>query len=297
MMSDAQKAAARRSHTVVFYHGSCPDGATAAAVAAKKLGTRGVFFKSCYYGDDDLPDCTGKDVYVLDYSFSWDVTEKITSVCKTFTLLDHHETSARKLYGFNCTCGKLHFDMQKSGARLAWDHFFPNQDVPWLVKYVEDRDLWKWEFPETAAVLAMVDLKYGHDDFRKLIELLDITEHELQTQFRFAEQGQMLLDYRAKLYEEILRDAIEITLDGHKTLAVQAPASLTSEVGQMLHQKTGTFGLVWRITSSGVKCGLRSNDDFACNTIAEKFGGGGHPQAAGFLLKASQLADLLNSQL
>lgn len=40
---------------------------------------------------------------------------------------------------------------------------------------------------------------------------------------------------------------------------------------------------------------LRSNNDFPhCTTLAEAFGGGGHPYAAGFKLKSAQLEDVLS---
>lgn len=40
-----------------------------------------------------------------------------------------------------------HFDMDKSGAALAWEFFFPGKEAPRLIKFVEDQDLWRWEVP------------------------------------------------------------------------------------------------------------------------------------------------------
>jgi hypothetical protein len=48
--------------------------------------------------------------------------------------------------------------MNKSGARLAWE-FFPDKPVPGLIRYVEDRDIWKWEFPESPAFLAALEME------------------------------------------------------------------------------------------------------------------------------------------
>jgi oligoribonuclease NrnB/cAMP/cGMP phosphodiesterase (DHH superfamily) len=74
-------------------------------------------------------------------------------------VLDHHKSAAEKLTGYQCRCGVVHFDMNKSGARLAWEFFHPDKPVPGLIRYVEDRDIWKWEFPESPAFLAALEME------------------------------------------------------------------------------------------------------------------------------------------
>ena len=49
--------------------------------------------------------------------------------------------------------------MNQSGAMLAWKFFFPEQAVPDLIRFVQDRDLWNWAFPESAAFLSALDLE------------------------------------------------------------------------------------------------------------------------------------------
>ena len=41
--------------------------------------------------------------------------------------------------------------MEKSGARLAWEHFYPNEPLPWPLRHVEDQDLWRFALPATRA--------------------------------------------------------------------------------------------------------------------------------------------------
>ena len=56
-----------------------------------------------------------------------------------------------------------------------------------------------------------------------------------------------------------------------------------------------TFGLVWEEKEDGmVACSLRSVKPFRVKEMAEKFGGGGHGQAAAFRLASKQdLEELL----
>ena len=58
---------------LVMYHGSCYDGFTAAWVFRKFWGNDDIEFHPMNYGDEDVPDCKGRRVWVLDFSFPRDV--------------------------------------------------------------------------------------------------------------------------------------------------------------------------------------------------------------------------------
>src|SRR3989344_4440253 len=57
-------------NTLVFYHGNCRDGFTAAWAAWKKLGDSADYIPMVYsrFSPDKLPDTSGKDVYFLDFT-------------------------------------------------------------------------------------------------------------------------------------------------------------------------------------------------------------------------------------
>lgn len=71
---------------------------------------------------------------------------------------------------------------------------------------------------------------------------------------------------------------------GWQGIAANCPPHLTSDVGHELSTQSGTFGLCWTLSQTGLiaKCSLRSNGDYDVSTIAKVFGGGGHRNAAGF---------------
>lgn len=56
---------------------------------------------------------------------------------------------------FPANC-EIRFDMNKSGGRLAWEHFFPGKPSPWLVDYTEARDLWTFHLPFSKEVSAAI---------------------------------------------------------------------------------------------------------------------------------------------
>ena len=281
---------------LVIYHARCPDG-FGAALAAWLFYEGCAEFRACDHGEiqtvDELPPLDGRAVYILDFSFPPELMHAIEARAAKLVMLDHHKSAADKLTGFACRCGVVHFDMAKSGARLAWDFFQADRALPALVRYVEDRDIWTWQYPESAGFLAALDME-AHD-FERWAQIASFTEDELA---EFMLRGQAMDEKFRKLAEGIAAQAEPLVFNGQTGLMVNAPGVFHSLVGEMLSQKSGTFALMWSAAPGGVvKAGLRSQRGYDCIPLAESMGGGGHAQACGFRMKADRLPALLAGQL
>lgn len=278
---------------LVLYHGhNCPDG-FAAALAAWLYFDGKAEFLGLDHGDvksvDDLPALNGRAVYILDFSFSSDILRNIEARAAKLVLLDHHKSAADRLHGFACHRGVVHFDMHKSGAHLAWEFFLPEQALPDLVRFVEDRDIWVWQYPQSAGFLAALDMEPF--DFVRWREIVSFSAAQLSN---YIERGCAMDEKFNKLASDVAEGAQALTFSGIKGLMVNAPGAFHSVVGDMLSKKSGTFALMWNIDESGVvKAGLRSQGNFNCIALAESVGGGGHAQACGFKLNARRLPELL----
>lgn len=280
---------------LVIYHGRhCPDGFGAALAAWLFYGDAAEYL-ALDHGQvqslDDLPALAGRAVYILDFSFGPELLRAIDNQAAKLVLLDHHKSALDKLDGFACRCGVVHFDMAKSGARLAWEFFHPERDVPALLQYVEDRDIWKWEFPESAPFLAALDME--RQDFGRWREIAGFDTDQL-AQF-MARGGAMDEKYR-KLAADIASAAQPLVFNGVEGLMVNAPGLFHSLVGDLLSAQSGTFALMWSAGSGGVKVGLRSQRHFDCIPLAESLGGGGHAQACGFKVGVERLPELLSGR-
>ena len=67
-----------------------------------------------------------------------------------------------------------HFDMERSGAGMTWDAIHTDHDLhrerPWLVNYVEDRDLWRFKLPNSKEVNAYISSrKQTFEEWNKMI--------------------------------------------------------------------------------------------------------------------------------
>jgi oligoribonuclease NrnB/cAMP/cGMP phosphodiesterase (DHH superfamily) len=277
--------------TIVIYHGKCPDGFGAAFAAWLTFGDTAEYLPADYV--DAPPDVTGRDVYILDFSYKKAVMEQMDRAAKSIILLDHHKTAMDGLAGFTCFCGQIHFDLTKSGAMLAWEHFHPGVPAPALIRHIEDRDLWKWALPNSNEFLAFLDtLPFAFESWHTLLD-------EAAPQFAKAlEVGTLLHERVVAICRNIAADAVPVTLEGRAGLMVSCSAELTSMVGSMLAEKTGTFGLIWRMEARGsIKVSLRAVRSFDVEDIAVRFGGGGHPQAASFRLPTARGIELLEGRL
>lgn len=150
---------------LVIFHNPCLDGFTAAWAVWLQF-PNAEFFPGVY--GQAPPDCTGRNVYLVDFSYKRPVMEQIMAQANSVLVLDHHKTAEADLANLWKTPQgdqektAVLFDMEKSGARLAWEWFHPNTEVPRLVRYVEDRDLWRFKLPYCRELNAAV-FSYAYD--------------------------------------------------------------------------------------------------------------------------------------
>jgi len=282
---------------LIIYHGrSCPDG-FAAALAAWRFYQGQAEFLALEHGQitalHELPNLLGRAVYILDFSFGRELLRAVEASAAQLVLLDHHKSAADGLQGFDCRCGLVYFDLKKSGARLAWDFFLPDTPLPDLVRHVEDRDLWTWQYPQSAAFLAALDMEAF--DFGRWHEIANFGAAELAN---YVARGQAMADKFNKLAADLTESARPVVLNGVSGLMVNVPGVFHSQIGNALSLKSGTFALMWTVDRQGeVKIGLRSQPGFDCIPLAASFGGGGHAQACGMRLPLQRLPELLAGAL
>ncbi len=270
---------------LVIYHADCVDGFTAAWCAWHFFKGR-ADFQAAKYGDEP-PDVTGRMVYVLDFSYHGDVLVKMAADALLLAVIDHHESALPHITSLQSSGHNsvTSFDMTKSGARLAWEHFFPDVPPPPLVLYVEDRDLWRHRLVSSEAVSAVIK---GYQKKFELWDALDVTLRNRERAEKLIEGGIAILKYEDQMIRAICSKAGKAVIGGHKVLCANTMV-LASEVGEKLAEGH-LFGATWYADGNGdVVYSLRSREGgIKVNDVAAMYGGGGHPQAAGFRLKAGR---------
>lgn len=267
---------------VIFYHASCPDGFSAAWAAWKKFGTKAQFVPiNASQTKDQLGGMKveGRDVYFLDVCASPDALKELTAGNKSVTVIDHHGTNEDK--GKNAT--SFIFDIKHSGAVLAWKYFHPKKDVPLLLRYVEDNDIWKFKMPNAYAVGNWLGLaNFSFKEWDKRVKTLE----DKESRARCVAEGRIIGQYRDSVIQDVLEHAYEVEFCGYRAMVANEGASqIHSLVGHRLIDKDHPVGIVWYENGRNRKYSLRSKGDMDVAKLAAKFpGGGGHKHAAGFTL-------------
>lgn len=235
------------------------------------------------------PQVTNRDVYLLDFSYKRFYMEQLVAQANSVTVLDHHVTAKDDLAPYlesGLVGGK--FDMEKSGARLAWDYFHPNEEVPNFVHFVEDRDLWRFEFDETRPVCAAI---FSHDySFEQWSKFKTACGSYEGTKALVDEGAAIERKQRKDLDELLPKLRYNLTIGGQTVPVVNLPYQYASDAGHIL-SKDAPFAGVYYYDGQHYKFSLRSSETGAdVSEIAKRYGGGGHKHASGFQI--GSLSDL-----
>ena len=272
----------KSTKSLIIYHGNCDDGFGACLSAWQRFGLNADYIPSIY--GEAPPDVAGyKEVFIVDTSFSPDVMVELAKNAfpAMVTLLDHHESAERALMPLKNQISNLElfFDLNRSGAMIAWEFFNPGRPVPRLIKIIQDIDLWSLKIPESR------DFSRAIRSYGRSINLWGQWLNDEALDSLLADGVIINRAFKCHL-KEISEGAKPVVLSGSQGLMVNANHVFTSELGCMLAQQSGTFALLWREEKNRIVCSLRGVAGFEVNRIAERFGGGGHQSAASFRMSS-----------
>lgn len=264
-----------------IYHGNCQDGFGAAWAVRHALGDAVEFH----------PGVTGRDVLIVDFSYKRPVLKMMGETARSITIIDHHKSAAEDLSGLpppavnwpnvGPRLAKITaiFDMERSGAGLAWDTLHAHTPRPPLIDHIEDRDLWRFALPKTREIAAAV-FSYPYD-FSLWDGLMSGGEERLAT---LALEGEAIERKHHKDIAELVRVMRrEMTIGGLRMPVASLPYTLTSDAGHLMASEAEGVAACYWDTPQGRVFSLRSTDTGPdVSAIAVGYGGGGHAHAAGF---------------
>lgn len=272
---------ASKNHMIIF-HGNCWDGFGAAMVVRQ-------FILECCQPDPKIelvagwygmptPEVDGLDVWIVDFSFPPEQFSEIIDRARDVCWLDHHKTAVEACEAIAFERGvKGLRDMDRSGVRLAWDFLngTPEPWTPWEVRYIEDRDLWRFAQPNSEEVGIWIR---SHEMTVETWEKFQNTDV-----LNVMAEGRAMLAYHRRLVANAAANATWFTIGGVTMPMVTASYDLGSDVCDfILREKDVPIAGYMLINRQGDwQYGFRSKPGFDCSEIAKRLGGGGHAQAAG----------------
>ena len=277
-----------------IYHASCTDGLTAVGIAVQPQQSTDNHFVTVPMSHGtrlNVESLAGKRVCFLDFSVTKDVMVELLKVAEHVTVIDHHISVYNELSEINAPNFEYVYDVNKSGAGLAWDYFI-GTEYPYFVELVQDRDIWTKKFKDTDALsLALRVEEFYFEDMVCIIA--DILAYNKQhprgvdgETCRLIDKGNSYLEYQKYLVKQIASNAVKATLDdGQEVMKVNCAAGLISDVGSYLSEKNECGVALLYVDNGSLRIySLRvaADCDYDASAYAKSKGGGGHQRAAGF---------------
>jgi len=174
-------------------------------------------------------------------------------------------------------------DPNKSGATLAWNFCFPEEDPPKFFKFLEDNYLKRFSLEETEAF--MMAFENVHLEFEKYASFEEDENLVRQT----IKTGKSLLSYRGNQIEESLDTSVMTKFLGYDIMVCNS-AFHRKLLGKMMACKPDVdFSVVWNYDHQEdyIEVYLSSVSKVDVGEIAEIFGGKGTKNKGKIFLKYS----------
>lgn len=285
--------------SMCFYHADSDGRMSAAIVKSFDSNCRMIEIE---HGFDEgwlMSMCVGwhvSKIYIVDFSFSEEI---FCSIIRHLVVLkkgeiiwiDHHKSAmeklsemwhSRKIKGFR--------SIKNSGCVLTWKYFYPEKEIPRIVKLVEDYDLWKFKYGDQTKYFAEFNRFFNLHNFLYFLNNSDGT-----IELAINDGKIMYLDKLMRIKERLKKgEGKEIIFKGYKTLLINNTEFFDgSLLGNEICADGYDVALKYGFKETQIVFGLNSKGRVDVSKIAMGFGGGGHKNASGFTLDIKEGLKLL----
>ncbi|MEK7604260.1 MAG: DHHA1 domain-containing protein [Patescibacteria group bacterium] len=265
----------------ILYHGGCPDGFGGAYAAFKKFGDTADYIP-LKHGKPIPEHLEGKELYLIDFCYARPQMDQLAAVAKSIVVLDHHEGVRDVATTFPGV-----FDTNRSGATIAWSYFHPDTPVPTLLQYVEDGDLYRHTLPHAREILSYV---YTLTNSFSSLETENVAQWDAfvsdidtpETFKRVVDIGTFFAQYHEHVVTRGVHRAELVSFEGFECYLASATGEFASDIGNQLARLKPPVAIIVSADAEGIRVSLRSDKSIDVAKIAQKYGGNGHPAAAGF---------------
>jgi oligoribonuclease NrnB/cAMP/cGMP phosphodiesterase (DHH superfamily) len=311
----------------VISHGpSCLDGVVAAAAVRRFYDHDRVHTTLAANGDSDRviqalkarPGARLDEVWITDLSWtSRDTADHLTSLIRDGTWvfwMDHHRTAVSRadaaefdvpftgrVLSEEYSAAMLTFNFLHKSAIDSGDeeHAHAYARFRPFAEIADDHDRWIHRVPGSADWALAVQTLGGIESYREIISL---PEPVMSRRLKAAlDTGRNAMD---KSYEVAQATMVERPLGNGLRLRSACCIGYSSEVASRLYEgRSSTVVALFDLRSLGVSLRRSADCDVDLSVLAQYFGGGGHPAAAGFAVDevkrapAERLVDILGARL
>lgn len=291
---------------ILIYRHDDADGLWSAAIVYNYIKDRGwatdtiVDVPVNYNKDSWDADSVNKADYVFVLDFTFDDMDKLVEVAgNKLVWIDHHKTAMEKFPDLWNSDIKGIRSLDDAGCGLTWKYFYPHRTMSNAVKYIADRDMWKFKYEETKPFCEAAYVKIKTIDNVDFITFFNSQDDGIEYACinEYIEFGKARLEEQALRVKNAFNRGSDFTFHGYKARLINTTSDI-SDIGQYVYIKSEyDIAVTWYVDGNNIKFSLRSNskdkDAPDCAKIAQKYAGGGHYNAAGFSFMNVDISKLL----
>jgi len=282
---------------IIIYHNADPDGNFSGAIALKAYPaaeTIGYNYQPEF--GHIISKCVGKNVVMVDVSpKNWEDMHRLCEVANKVVWIDHHPTAYQKMVKFETLSKYKNFESkyetEKWGAaKRTFEYFFPGEHIPKCIEMVAGYDVFrdynseKWHneyFPFRFAVNKLTSPQ-------AVLEHFELSEND--DTGKWIENGKAIAEYldddnRFLVNSLTLCHEAIFNFEGHSYKVLAINKMLFGDMFKSRDVSEYDFLVGFYRQVGGWKISLRgTGKDIDLGEIAKKWNGGGHKDAAGFIV-------------
>jgi oligoribonuclease NrnB/cAMP/cGMP phosphodiesterase (DHH superfamily) len=276
---------------IAIIHHNDHDGFCSGAIVAKYEKNQDKEFYCSTYNTNIIEELKQKKynkIYIVDLSFDKDTMLKLKDITEKLIWIDHHQSAIENLKGLDFE-GKR--KIGKAGCRLTWEYLFEDKKIPYGVSLIDrfdvfdqsKKDFWdNYIYPfkigmECHDMQPETNMGLWNKIFNNNQKFLKDTINNGKT------INEYLLQMNKKLFKE---NGFEITFEDKKAVVINSLIKgsqlFESVYDKKIHDIMMVFAFAKNIYTVSI---YTEKNDIDVSKIANKYGGGGHKQAAGFTCK------------
>ena len=270
---------------VLIFHHTDMDGYSSAAVIKKynnKCYCRPVNYKDALPTLEEVEKANNISkvnvIYIVDYSFTEDTFYQLQDLLEEYKVIwiDHHKSSLSILpYLDSYDNLEYYIDTEYCGAINTWKYINDEKEIPYCLQLVDSWDTWKHFDENDFAFKLFFDSKKVKDTIEIFMDLIDTDNCD-----KYITHGKILENYTLNLYNQMSNKAYGAYLNGLNCIVLNTPIKSSLVFGNKIIDYDAA--IVWNYDGSLYEYSIYTAKNIDVSTIAEIYGGGGHPSAAGF---------------
>jgi len=240
-----------------------------------------------------------EEIYICDIGMENSIGDEINNLNKNIKLFDHHE-SHMYVNKYNFATVEVMLNNRKTcGTELFFDYLIkhdlliPNKATAEFVELIRSSDTWDWFRDNNTDANDLSSLF----TVLKPIDFINYFVHNLPelNRFEFSEEHKYLIELRKKEIDELKLTCNKamIKIEFENLIAGTVFSDRHSSIIGNYLCGNNEIDLAMVINLLESKVSLRSEGEMDVSKIAQKYGGGGHKNAAGFSLNKESKKYLL----